>query len=261
MAAEKKTINSLVKALKILECFSIETKELRLTEIAKMLEMPKSTTSNLIYTLESMGYIEQNKDNGKFRLGAKLFILGKAFEYHTDVIDIARPYMENLRDKFNENVQLSMAYDKDGIIEGICVEKAKEFNTVSVNSKVGGKIPLHCTASGKLFLASMDEQSLNKTLENIELFKRTDKTIIDKQRLKEDILKTKMQGYGVAIEEGELGITSVAAPIYGYNSEFIASLSIAAPSVRLSGDVGEQIIKELLNVAVEVSRKLGYSKF
>lgn len=260
MTAEKKTINSLVKALKILECFSLETKELRLTEIAKMLDMPKSTTSNLIYTMKSMGYIEQNEDNGKFRLGTKLFILGKTFEYHTDIIEVAKPYMERLKNKFNENIQLSMAYDKDGVIEGICVEKVKEFNTVSVNSRVGGRVPLHCTASGKLFLSSMDENTLDKTLESIDLFKRTENTITDKVLLKEDILKTKKQGYGIAVEEGELGITSIAAPIYKYNFEFVASISIAAPSVRLLGDVRAQIIDELLKSAKDISEKLGYTK-
>lgn len=258
--AEKKIINSLVKALKILECFSIETKELRLTDIAKMLDMPKSTASNLIYTMESMGYIEQNKDNGKFKLGTKLFILGKAFEYHTDIIEIARPYMEKLRNKFNENIQLSMPYDENGIVEGICVEKAREFNTVSVNSRVGGKIPLHCTASRKLFLSSMDNETLYKTLDKIELFKRTENTITDKNVLKEDILRVKNQGYAMAIEEGELGITSIAVPIYEYNSQFIASLSIAAPSVRLSGEIGCEIINDLLKLAKDISEKLGYKK-
>ncbi len=257
---EKKTINSVVKALKILECFSLETKELRLTEIAKMLGIPKSTAFNLVYTMESMGYIEQNEDNGKFRLGPKLFILGKAFEYHTDIIEVAKPYMERLKNKFNENIQLSMPYDKNRIIEGICVEKIKEFNTVSVNSRVGGRFPLHCTASGKLFLSSMDEETLNKTLESIDLFKRTENTITDKDLLRKDILKTKKRGYGIAIEEGELGIISIAVPIYRYNFELVASLSIAAPSVRLSGEIGKEIVEELLKSAKDISKKLGYER-
>lgn len=256
--AEKKIINSIVKALKILECFSLETKELRLTEIAKMLEMPKSTASNLIYTMESMGYIEQNKDNGKFRLGPKLFVLGKSFEYHTDIIEIAKPYMENLKNKFNENIQLSMVYDREGIIEGICVEKVRELNTVNVNSRVGGRIPLHCTASGKLFLSSMNEETLESTLNTIDLFKRTENTITDKEILRDEIQKIKDKGYSIAIEEGEIGITSIAVPIYKYNLEFIASLSIAAPSVRLSGDTRQKIIKDLLDTAKIISKKLGY---
>ncbi len=256
--AEKKIINSVIKALKILECFSLETKELRLTEIAKMLEMPKSTASNLIYTMESMGYIEQNEDSGKFRLGVKLFTLGKAFEYHTDVIEIAKPYMEKLKSEFNENIQLSMVYDRDGIVEGICVEKVKEFNTVSVNSRVGGKIPLHCTASGKLFLSSMNEETLEKTLDTIDLFKRTENTITDKEALRKEIQSIKNQRYSIAVEEGELGITSIAVPIYKYNSEFIASLSIAAPSVRLLGEVKNEIIEKFLDAAKSISEKLGY---
>lgn len=106
----------------------------------------------------------------------------------------------------------------------------------------------------------MDNETLDKTLDKIELFKRTENTITDKNVLKEDILRVKNQGYAMAIEEGELGITSIAVPIYEYNSQFIASLSIAAPSVRLSGEIGYEIINDLLKSAKDISEKLGYKK-
>jgi DNA-binding IclR family transcriptional regulator len=254
MASERKNINSVVKALNVMECFSREVKELKLTEIANRLEMPKSTTSNLIYTLMDMGYLEQNSENGKFRLGAKLFMLGKIFEYHFDLIQMARPHLERLRDAFNEAVHLSIPYET----EGICVDKIEGNNSMGMNSQVGKKLPLHCTASGKLFLSGMPNDKLEKTLESIDLFKRTTHTITDVKLLRSAIEEIREKGYSLAVEEGEVGLTSMAAPIYNYNGEMIASISIAGPTVRLSEDSRTAIIAEMLNVSKMISAKLGY---
>ncbi|MBV7273690.1 IclR family transcriptional regulator [Clostridiaceae bacterium UIB06] len=254
MVSERKNINSVVKSLKILECFSREVKELKLTEISKMLEMPKSTTSNLIYTLLDMGYIEQNNENGKFSLGAKLFILGKVFEHHLNMVEIAKPYMETLRNKFNESVHLSISYNN----AGICIEKIEGFNAIGMNSQVGKTLPLHCTASGKLILSGMSEEKLETTLKNIDLFKRTEATITDVDIIRREINLIKEKGYSIAVEEGEIGLTSIAAPIYNYKGELIACLSIAGPSARIDGNVRDEIVQELLKISKEVSAKLGY---
>ena len=254
MVSERKNINSVVKSLKILECFSREVKELKLTEISKMLEMPKSTTSNLIYTLLDMGYIEQNNENGKFRLGAKLFILGKVFEHHLNMVEIAKSYMEILRNKFNESVHLSIPYNN----AGICIEKIEGFNAIGMNSQVGKTLPLHCTASGKLILSGMSGEKLETTLKNINLFKRTEATITAVDTIRKEINSIKKKGYSIAVEEGEIGLTSIAAPIYNYKGELIACLSIAGPSARIDGNVRDKIVQELLKISKEVSAKLGY---
>jgi len=255
MVSERKNINSVVKSLNILDCFSREVKELKLTEISNMLEIPKSTTSNLVYTLVDMGYLEQNSENGKFRLGTKLFMLGKIFEYHFNLIEVARPYMERLRNKFNEAVHLSIPYET----EGVCVEKIEGDSTLGMNSQVGKKLPLHCTASGKLFLSGMSKEKLEKTLVNIDLFKRTETTITDVNILRKEIEVIREKGYSMAVEEGEVGITSMAVPIYNYKGELIASISIAGPTARLSDDSREQIILEMLKASKTISSKLGFS--
>jgi IclR family KDG regulon transcriptional repressor len=254
MAAEKNYINSVIKALAVLECFSRELKELKLSEIARMLEMPKSTTSNLIYTLEKKGYIEQDIKTGKFRLGAKNFILGNIFEYHLNLVELARPFMESLRDKFNETVHLSIPSGDNGI----CVEKTEGYNTMGMNSQVGKNFPLHCTASGKLFLSAMSPERLEKFLQSMDLFKRTEDTITQPKLLREAVNRVKKQGYGLAVNESEIGLTSIAAPIYNYHGELVASLSIAAPTIRISEELREKMIQELLSTAREISLKLGY---
>lgn len=255
MASERKNINSVIKSLNIMECFSRDVKELKLTEISNMLEMPKSTTSNLIYTLVDKGYLDQNNENGKFRLGTKLFMLGKIFEYQFNLIQIARPHMEILRNKFNEAVHLSIPYET----EGVCVDKIEGNNTMGMNSQIGKRLPLHCTATGKLFLSGMPEDKLEKTLKSINLFRRTEHTITDVNVLRKEIEEVSKKGYSLSVEEGEVGLTSIATPIYNYNGEIIASISIAGPTVRLLEDSRILIVAEMLKVSKAISLKLGYN--
>jgi DNA-binding IclR family transcriptional regulator len=252
----EKNINSVIKALRILECFSREVKELKLSEIAKILKMPKSTVSNLIYTLEKMGYIEQKIQSGKFSIGAKNFIIGKIYEYHLDIVEVAKPFMEALRNKFNENVNLSIPVGN----EAICVEKIDGYNEMGMKSQVGKKLPLHCTASGKLFLYALSPEKLDETLQTIDLYKYTDFTISDADTLRKEINANKDNGYSIAIEESEIGLTSIAAPIYDHSGKITAALSIAAPSARLTDDVRQQVIQELITMAKQISVKLGYSQ-
>lgn len=256
MAAEKKNINSVIKSLKVLECFSREVKELKLIEISKIMDIPKSTASNLIYTLVDMGYLEQNSENGKFRLGIKLFMLGKVYEYHFNLIDMARPYMEELRNRFNEAVLLSAPYESSGV----WLEKIEGERTLAMNSQEGKLLPLYCTASGKLFLSAMTIEKLKRTLGDMELVKRADNTITDPGLLIKELDVIRERGYSVAVDENEIGITSIAAPIYNYKNELIASISLAGPTARLPEKLRQEIIMKLVDTAEIISKKSGCSK-
>lgn len=257
MSTNKKNINSVVKALNILECFSYENKELKLTEIAKMLDMPKSTTSNLIYTLEGMGYIELLEDSGKFKLGSKLIKVGQICEASTDVLSISKIYMKKLRDEYNENVRLTIPYYNDEVLECMSVEKVDGFNDINISSHFGKLLPLHCTAAGRVLLAFVQENILIETLKNIELDKKTEYTITKTEDLLKKIESIRQQGFSTVVEEGELGIISIAAPIFNYRDEVVGAISIIAPTARVIKKK-EEMINELKNKCMEVSLKLGY---
>lgn len=254
VASERKIINSVIKSLNILECFSYEVKELKLTEIANLLEVPKSTASNLVYTLVGTGYMKQNPDNLKYSLGPKVFTLGKIFEHHTNIAELSLPFMKILKDKFNETVHLSIPYG----LSGLCIEKVESSNGIRMNSQVGKSLPLHCTASGKLFLSGMPKKELDEALESIELFKRTEYTITSIDRLHQEVQNIKRNGFSVANEEGELGLISIAAPVYDKNNSIAASLSIAGPTARIAEDLRDKIIKELIETSKLISLKYNY---
>ncbi|MGL4450401.1 MAG: IclR family transcriptional regulator [Sarcina sp.] len=257
MSSNKKTINSVIKALNILECFSYDKKELKLTEIANLLDMPKSTTSNLIYTLESVGYIEHLEESGKFRLGSKLIKAGQICESNMGILDVARAYMKSLRDKYNENVQLAIPYYNNGMLECMSIEKIDGFNDINVSSQFGKLLPLHCTASGRLFLAFVDEEILKKTIENLNMDKRTEYTKVDVKDLMKEVEKIRKNKFSIVIEEGELGIISIAAPVFDYKNKIVGAISIVAPKARIV-EKKDSIIKDLKNICNQVSFKLGY---
>lgn len=259
MSTNKKNINSVVKALNIIECFSYENKELKLTEIAKMLDMPKSTTSNLVYTLEGMGYIELIEASGKFKLGSKLIRVGQICEASTDILSISKVYMRELRDEYNENIRLTIPYYNDEILECMSVEKIDGLNDINISSHFGKLLPLHYTAAGRVLLAFVKDEILTKTLESMSFNKKTEYTITKSEDLLNEIKIIRQQGFSTVADEGELGIISIAAPIFNYKDEIVGAISIIAPTARVS-ERRKEIIDQLKIKCMKVSLKLGYMR-
>jgi DNA-binding IclR family transcriptional regulator len=249
-----KRIQSVDRALDILELYLSSPEELSVKEISEAMGLSKSTVHGLIKTLEHRGYLQQNPGNTKYRLGMKLFSLGNVVGENLDIRKIARPVIQRLVDKIKETVHLAVLTGNDIVY----TEKVEGPGALRMYSQVGKRVFVHCTGVGKVILAYQDDDVVESMLSKETLKAFTPHTLTDKEELKSQLKVIREQGYALDNEEIELGLRCVAAPIYNHQGKVIASISCAGPSIRMSDDQLESKIQAMKEAALEISRLLGY---
>jgi DNA-binding IclR family transcriptional regulator len=249
----ERLIQSVERAADVLELF-LASSELSVKEISQELSLSKSTVHGIIKTLEHRGYLQQNSDDLKYKLGMKLFELGIAVENQLDLGKIARPIIRNLVEELKETVHL-VVRQRD---EVIYIEKVEGPHTLRIYSQVGKRAPYYCTGVGKAILAFQDDVEIERVLTKSPLKPYTEYTITDKEEIKKQLKVIRDQGYSIDDEEIELGLRCVAAPIYNHQGIAIASVSCAAPTMRLDEEKLSMVIKGIKEAAAEISRSMGY---
>ncbi len=247
-------INSVDKAVTILNCFSVEKPVQGVGEIGQITGFTPSTVSRLLSTLESRGVVEKADGYGKYRLGYRIHLWGFVGQKRNNIAIIAKPVMEKLRDKCGEEVSLYILSDE----KRICLERIPSKHAIAMVGSIGGSLPLHAGASGRVLLAFLSEEKRKEILENEPIERLTPHTITDPVKLEETFHEIRKKGYGVSREEREPGAYSVVAPIRNVNNGVAASLSIAGPLYRLSDKQLKLNIKSVLETAGEISRRIGY---
>jgi IclR family KDG regulon transcriptional repressor len=249
-------IQSVSHALDVLEEFKGDAIELGVTELSKKLKLHKNNIFRLLATLEARGYIEQNKSTENYRLGLKSLELGQTFVKQMGLLRQARPTLERLASRANETTYLAVMRNGDVIY----LDVVEANQTVRVASRVGLRLPVHCTAVGKVLIASDSEEEIKKRLPD-HLEKRTPRTITDQKALVDHLLKVTKQGYAVDDEEFEEGVRCIAAPVRDYTGNVVAALSISGPAMRMTDKkVMDDLIQAVKDAAEELSRRLGYQE-
>ncbi len=258
MAKKEKSdylIQSVSHALDLLEQFHDDVDELGVTELSKRLKLHKNNVFRLLATLESRGYIDQNKITENYRLGLKTLELGQTFVKQMGLLRQSRPVLDWLVRQCNETSYIAILKDFDIIY----LDAVETDLTVRVVTRVGSRLPAYCSAAGKAQLAYMGEEELADYLSTKELRRYTGNTITDVDELKMELKKVKETGFSIDNEELDTGVRCVAAPIRDYTRRIVGAVSISGPSMRLSA---ERIEKELIplakKAAEEISLKLGY---
>lgn len=246
-----KSIQSIDRAIGILKCFE-GTEELGVTEIAKLLTLHKSTTFGLIHTLEANGFLEKNEETGKYRLGIELFRIGSQVNFNLRRMSI--PSLEQLVKRFQETVNLVIR-DGNSIVY---VEKVESTHSMRISTAVGGRLPLYCTAAGKAILAHLLKEDQNEQIEQTELIPFTEKTVNSKAQLLQSLREIREKGYAEDLEELQIGLTCVGAPICNYSGVPFAAISVSGPTSRMSDALRKEIGEALIEITGELSRKMGY---
>lgn len=244
-------IQSVVRSIDILKCFE-DSEELGVTEISHKVGLHKSTVFNIITTLEKCNFLEKNLNSGKYRLGTELFRLGT--KVNISMRKIARPYLEKLASQFKETVNLVI---RDGNYV-IYIEKIESPHSMRISTMVGGRLPINATAVGKAILSGLPADELVKILEELSFGKFTVRTICNKCDLMNYLTQVRLVRYAEDVEELEIGLTCVAAPIFDHTGKAIAAISVSGPTTRMVEPFRKQIAEELINVTRELSNKFGY---
>ncbi len=250
---ETPLVRAVDHALQLLSCYT-EKEEMGVTELSKKLGLHKNNVFRILATLEFRGYIEQNKKTEGYRLGPKIFELGLIFKYQMGLIKHAKPIMEEIVKRHNETVYLGVLRD----IYAIYIDNVETTHTVRVVSRVGSQIPAYASAIGKVQLAYLPTDELERLLRDRKLKAYTDKTITDKNLLMEELKKVAEEGYALDNEEFEEDVKCVAAPIRDYTRWVVAGLSISGPAFRMNDEAMPELIETVKWGALQISKSLGY---
>jgi IclR family transcriptional regulator, KDG regulon repressor len=246
-------LKSLRKAMRILECFSLQEPRLSLTHIASNVGLPLSTTHRILATLRDVGIVEQEGDRDLYRLGLKLLELGSMVLANMEVHREALPFIEALVRETGETVHL-------GVFDGtqvVSIEKMDSPHGLASNITVGKGAPAYCTAVGKALLAFQPESAVEQICRK-RLTRYTPRTITNPARLREELEKVRTFGYAVDDSEHQPDVRCVAAPIRNYSGGVVASLSISGPATRVPKEAIPALAERVKEVAAKLSSRLGY---
>jgi DNA-binding IclR family transcriptional regulator len=245
-------VQSVDRAVEILELLAREG-WIGATDVARALEIHKSTAFRLLATLERHGLVEQSAQTSKYRLGARLPQLASAVTADLDLRRHAHPICERLAEQVGETVTLDLFENGDVVhIDQI----TRSSSVVSINW-LGRRTPFHCTASGKVFLAFIPDDLGGRVLAR-KLKSYTPHTVIDHAELERQLEQIRKVGYGYTTEELEIGLNALAAPVRSADGQVIAAIDLSGPSHRLSVDGLAGFGELTRDAADEVSRRLGY---
>ena len=245
-------IKSIDKALDLLESLSVNEQETGITEISKKLHMGLSTVHRILTTLKSRGYVIQNQQTTKYRLGIKLFELGCAVQSTKRLVEITKPYLRQLSQSTNETANLAILEGK----EVIYLDTIESPEILRTEIMAGTRTPAHCTALGKVLLAFISDGEFKSLYKSDEpLSSLTSKSISSLEELKKNLKKVKEQGYAVDREEYKIGVNCIGVPIFGRNGEAITAISITGPASRFTIDKMEKVKGELMIISKEISNQ------
>jgi DNA-binding IclR family transcriptional regulator len=248
-------IQAVSHALDLLEQFHDEIDELGVTELSKRLKLHKNNVFRLLATLESRGYIEQNRATENYRLGLKSLELGQTFIKQMGLLRQAKPILEQMVEERNETSYVAI-YKNDHVVYLDVVETNL---TVRVVSRVGSHLPAYATACGKACLAYMSDEELDSLLSRTTFNGHTPSTITNAEDLKKELAKIREQGYAIDDEELDLGVRCIAAPIRDYTRRIVGAISTSGPAMRVSDErIENELVPLVKKSAAELSTRLGY---
>jgi len=247
-------IKTLDDSLSILETLLLATSAMSLDEISKKLRLYPSKVHRILDTLKYRGYVEQDRTTQKYQLGLKVVELGMAKLHKMNLLKESAPYLNELVHRCNETAYL-------GILncgEVLSLIKEEPSHNIRMVSREGMRIPVHCTALGKILLAYLEPEEQEKILEEKGLPSFTKNTITNREKMRKELRKIKEQGFAEDIEEYEDGLSCLAAPIRNHQGKVIAALAIAGPTFRLANKNQKELKEVLIEITRRISRRLGY---
>lgn len=247
-------IQSVERALQILDLFNEQATELKITEISKQMGLSKSTLHSILKTLQLHGYIDQNPENGKYRLGMKLVERGHFVVGTMDIRQKAKSWLTTLSQETGQTTHLGIL---DGN-EGVYIEKIEGKQAAIAYSRIGRRLPVHATAIGKVLLAWLSEEECAAVLEGYVYKGFTPSTLIDRASLLTALKETRNNGYAMDNEENEPGVRCIAVPVWNHESRVIAALSLSTLTSRVNDDELATYRQMLMDAGLGLSKTLGY---
>jgi DNA-binding IclR family transcriptional regulator len=243
-------VDAVAQALRILASFCEDDRLDQSAEgISRRLGLTRSRVYRLLWTLEAQGFVRQDADTKRYRLGLKLLELGQALARQFDLARMAAPVLAELTEQTGET---SYVYALDGL-EAVTIAKQECSQPMRIVAEVGHRDTLHVGAACNLLLAYQPPEVIERVIGEAPLPRRTDKTVTDPETLKAELAEIRRLGYHLSQEEDQEGVDAIAAPIVDRTGRVIASVAIAGPSVRFTPEKIALFIPLVCNMARRIS--------
>ena len=246
-------LSSVANSIRLTKAFTENESEMGISALATRLGLAKSTVHRLATTLVEYHFLEQNRENGKYRLGLALFELGTLVRRKMDTASQSRAQMYSLMEVTGETVQLAVL-DHNSVLY---IRVLESRQAVRMSTIVGARAPAHCTGVGKVLLAHQSAEAARAIID-AGLKRYTPNTITDPEALLEELGSIRARGCAIDDEEIEVGLRCIAAPIRDHTGQVIAAISVAAPVQRMSKKNVQTTVPTVTAAAEAISRRLGY---
>lgn len=246
-----KTISAVSRAFVVLEKLA-QVSSSNLEDLSRATRLAKPTVYRFLGTLRELGYVRKD-DADRYFLTMKLFSVGSKALDHIELPTVARPVAERLSKDLGETVHMGILDES----EALYVLKIESRYTIRMYSRVGRKIPLYCTAIGKLLLSDMTDDERSAAAAGLRLVPFTPRTIVDSEELEAELEKIRAEGYSQDAEEHETGVTCLAAPVRDHAGRTVAAISVSWPLFRFVPERRGEYVERIKAAAAEISSVLG----
>ena len=246
-------VQSLGRAFSILEEVARHREGIGLAELSKLVGLHNSTTFHLAKTMVSLGYMRQERDTKRYRVGRPLFALAASALDEIEMVNLATPVLEDLSRETGESGHFAVRMGDSVVV----VARTNSPGAFQLTDRVGVVRPAHCTALGKIILASLRPDQLKRFLERVELKPSTGKSITDPAVLLREIAEIRRSA--IAIDDGEYNaeVRCIAVPVYNFTGDVIGALGISGPIWRMSDQVLKSRAKLVQTAASRLSAEFG----
>lgn len=247
------SVQSIERALDIIESLSSEEKGLGVTEIADRVGLHKSTVHRLLATLNDRGYVEKNEE-GSYQIGLKLIEVVSFFINSLELQTEARPHVAQISTELGLTSHL-------GVLDGdqvVYIERMDVYSGVKLYSQIGLRVHAYCSSLGKCLLSNFSKEELYKIMRDCSFTKFTENTISSLDELYEELKDVRKKGYGMDNQEFDMNNRCIGAPIYDYKGEIIAAISASGPPNLLTEERIPSVSEYVMKKAGLISRSMGY---
>jgi IclR family transcriptional regulator, KDG regulon repressor len=246
-------ITALQRGLRLLHLFSQAPRGLTAKQVAAQSRLPASTVHRFLANLVTAGFLNRDGDDN-YHLGIACFSIGQAAVGQLDIRRLSLPYLRELNQQTRETVHLTVRHG----LSAVYVEKLDSSEPLRIHSRIGGSVPLYCTAVGKVMLAYMPAEEQERILPELALKRLTPNTVGNLQELRAELYRVRKNGFACDLEEHEVHIRCVAAPIWDHTGSVQSSLSITAPTVRMPVTRLRQLAPLIQTAGLQISMELGH---
>jgi len=251
LSESKEFVTSLARGLSVIRAFDKDHSRLTLTEVAARTELNRATARRFLFTLNALGYIDS--DGKRFWLAPKILELGYAYLVSQPIVDTVQPFIERVSQETGESCSVSMLDGSDVVY----IARYLTHHIMSVTLNVGTRLPAYATSMGRILLSAQNDDEIDALLSDTPLKPFTEFTLTDIGALKQELHKTREQGYSIVSQELEIGLRSIAVPIRNQNGRIVAAINVGTQAARIDEqELIDRILPSLQRAADEIRNVL-----